>query len=57
VGEFQDVASAARSWIRKTENILPSAEASNYRKYYSVYQTLYPKLKETFSQISALGGE
>lgn len=57
VGEFQDVASAARSWIRKTENILPSAEASNYRKYYSVYQTLYPKLKETFDQISALGEE
>ena len=54
VGQFEDVTSASAAWIQTTEKIQPSVEVDKYRKHYAVYQGLYPKLKETFSEISAL---
>ena len=54
VGQYENVASATAAWIRTTETIQPSSEVDIYGKYYSLYQGLYPKLKETFSEISTL---
>lgn len=54
VGQFEDVTSASAAWIQTTEKIQPSVEVDKYRKHYAVYQGLYPKLKETFREISAL---
>jgi xylulokinase len=54
VGQYENVASATAAWIRTTETIQPSSEVDIYGKYYSLYQGLYPKLKETFNEISTL---
>ena len=53
-GQFEDVETACRTWIRKTETIYPGQNAKIYQKNYSIYQGLYPKLKEAFGQIASL---
>ncbi len=53
-GQFEDVETACRTWIRKTETIEPGQNAKVYQKNYTIYQDLYPKLKETFGQIASL---
>jgi xylulokinase len=53
-GQFEDVETACRTWIRKTETIDPGQNAKIYQKNYTIYQGLYPQLKETFGQIASL---
>ena len=53
-GQFKDVDTACRTWIRNTETIDPGQNAKIYQKNYTIYQGLYPKLKETFGQIASL---
>ena len=53
-GQFKDVDIACRTWIRNTETIDPGQNAKIYQKNYTIYQGLYPKLKETFGQIASL---
>lgn len=53
-GQFKDVDTACRIWIRNTETIDPGQNAKIYQKNYTIYQGLYPKLKETFGQIASL---
>ncbi len=53
-GQFEDIETACSAWIRKTEVISPGQHSKNYQKNYTIYQGLYPKLKETFGQIASL---
>ena len=53
-GQFEDVETACRIWIRNTETIEPGQNAKIYQKNYSIYRGLYPKLKEAFGQIASL---
>ena len=54
VGRYSSVPEACNSWIQKTESIKPGPEQDIYRKYYPVFQSLYPSLKAQFSQISKI---
>ena len=48
-GGFQSVEEACRACIRVTERCEPNpARARLYEQYYSVYRSLYPRLKESF---------
>ena len=54
VGRYSSVPEACNSWIQKTESIKPGPEQDIYRKYYPVFQSLYPSLKAQFSEISKI---
>ena len=54
VGQYSSVPEACNSWIQKTESIKPGPEQDIYRKYYPVFQSLYPSLKAQFSEISKI---
>lgn len=54
VGRYSSVPEACNSWIQKTESIKPGSEQDIYRKYYPVFQSLYPSLKVQFSEISKI---
>lgn len=53
-GQFESVEDASSSWIRTTERIQPGENVEKYRKHYGIYQSLYPKLKESFEEIAEL---
>lgn len=50
-GIFPDVATACAGTITTGESTTPSRDSWVYPKYYAVYQSLYPLLKETFTQL------
>jgi xylulokinase len=51
-GGFQSVEEACRACIRVNERCEPNpARARLYEQYYSVYRSLYPRLKESFQAV------
>ncbi len=51
-GNHPGVEEAAKAWIKETERIEVGEEHSDYKRNYSIYQSLYPSLKATFGQLS-----
>ena len=51
-GAHPTVESACGEWIRKTESVEPGEQRGAYGKYYSIYRSLYPALKDAFQSIS-----
>lgn len=53
VGVFESVEQATDNIVRVTNHIEPIAKnVDMYNDYYKIYKSLYPKLKESFSEIS-----
>jgi xylulokinase len=50
---FSSVEEASDSWIKETELVEISSNLSKYHKNYKIYQNLYPRLKESFRELSA----
>ncbi|MDA8859726.1 FGGY-family carbohydrate kinase, partial [bacterium] len=50
---FSSVEEASDSWIKETELVEISSNPSKYHKNYKIYQNLYPRLKESFRELSA----
>jgi xylulokinase len=51
-GDHSSVESACDQWIRQTEVVEPGEESASYEKFYSIYRSLYPSLKDTFHSLS-----
>ena len=51
-GAHPSVESACGKWIQKTESVEPGEQRGAYGKYYSIYRSLYPALKDAFKSIS-----
>jgi xylulokinase len=51
-GAFSSVEDACESWIRQTELVQPGANKDAYGKFYSIYRSLYPSLKDTFHSLA-----
>ena len=52
-GVYESVEKACSHIVKTTDNMLPIAEHSAaYRKYYPIYQSLYPDLKKDFERLS-----
>ena len=51
-GDHSSVESACDEWIRQTEVVEPGPEGGSYEKFYSIYRSLYPSLKDTFHSLS-----
>ncbi|MBL8236622.1 MAG: xylulokinase [Bryobacterales bacterium] len=54
-GAFASVAEACRATVREVETVRPSAESAFYLRAHSVYQSLYPALRDSFRAIDSLG--
>jgi xylulokinase len=54
-GVWPDVAAACRAVIRVDERCPPGAEQAVYERYYPVYRSLYPHLREAFGAVAAAG--
>jgi xylulokinase len=50
---FSSIEDASASWIEETEHVEMSSNPSKYHKNYKIYQSLYPRLKESFRELSA----
>ena len=50
---FSSVEDASASWIEETERVEMSSNPSRYHKNYEIFQSLYPRLKESFRELSA----
>ena len=50
-GFYDDAASACEAMIQTGDAVAVSADAEVYAERYSVYQSLYPALKETFARL------
>ena len=54
-GLFADVASACARFVSADEPLLPDAAAAQaYQPYFELYKSLYPLLKPSFEQLTAL---
>ena len=53
-GQHESLDAATKIWIKTIEKINPSKDVEQYQKYYQIYQKIYPRLKETFSEISTI---
>lgn len=53
-GQHESLDAATKIWIKTIEKISPSKDVEQYQKYYQIYQKIYPRLKETFSEISTI---
>ena len=53
-GTFDTVPEACAATIRTTDETAPGTNAAIYRKYYPVYQSLYPALKQSFASVSSV---
>jgi len=51
-GDHSSVESACDQWIKQTEVVEPGEESGSYEKFYSIYRSLYPSLKDTFHSLS-----
>ena len=54
VGGFESVSEASRAWIQKTESVLPGNNSELYRKFYPIFRSLYPCLKDQFEKIAEI---
>ena len=51
-GAFASVEDACDQWIAQTDAVEPSGEGPSYEKFYSVYRSLYPSLKDAFRSLA-----
>ncbi|WP_428937489.1 xylulokinase [Fontivita pretiosa] len=57
IGAFKSVEEACKASIRQVGRIAPNRKlAALYERYYSVYRSLYPALKDRFGDIARLNG-
>jgi xylulokinase len=51
-GDHSSVESACDQWIKQTEVVEPGEHCGSYEKFYSIYRSLYPSLRDTFHSLS-----
>ena len=51
-GAYASVEDACDQWIAQTDAVDPSGQRRSYDKFYSVYRSLYPSLKDAFRSLA-----